>query len=78
MIALNKLNPDDIDEKIRLNEQSGVDIYKLRDVIKEEYKDFKWMSIRAEVQCQSYLEQLEHIEKRIKEMEEKAGQSIAG
>lgn len=68
-MILAKLNPDDIDDKIRLNKQDGVDIYKLRDLIKEEYKDFKWTAIRAEVQCQCYVEQLEHIEKRIKELE---------
>lgn len=67
-LVLNKLSPDAIDEKIRLNEQDGVDIFKLRDLIKEEYKDFKWTAIRAEVQCQFYLEQLEHIEKRISEL----------
>ena len=64
---LNKLNPEDIDEKIRLNEQNGVDIYKLQAAIKEELKDFRWVALRAMIQCQSYEEQLEHIEKRIKE-----------
>jgi len=67
MITLNKLNPEDIDEKIRLNEQNGVDIYKLQSAIKEELKDFRWVALRAMVQCQLYEEQLEHIEKRIKE-----------
>lgn len=75
MIVLAPLNTDDIDEKIRLNEDTGVDIYKLRDSIKQELKDFKWQEIRAKVQCQSYTEQLEHIENRIKKMEEKAVQS---
>lgn len=67
MITLNKLSPEDIDEKIRLNEDNGVDIFKLKEAIKEEMKDFKWVAIRAMVQCQLYEEQLEHIEKRIKE-----------
>lgn len=67
MISLNKLVPEDIDKKIRLNQDAGVDIFKLQELIKEEYKDFKWMKIRAEVQCQSYQEQLEHIAKRIAE-----------
>lgn len=70
MIALAKLNPEDIDEKIRLNLEAGVDIFKLRDLIKEELKDFRWVGIRAAVQCQAYEEQLEHIEKRIKEIKE--------
>lgn len=70
MIALAKLNPEDIDEKIRLNLEAGVDIFKLRDLIKEELKDFRWVAIRASVQCQAYEEQLEHIEKRIKEIKE--------
>lgn len=70
MIALAKLNPDDIDEKIRLNLEAGVDIFKLRDLIKEELKEVEWVVIRNIVQSQSYKEQLEHIEKRIKEMKE--------
>ena len=67
MITLNKLSTEDIDQKIRLNQEAGIDIFQLRDLIKEEYKDFIWMKIRADIQCQFYLEQLEHIEKRIKE-----------
>ena len=70
MMTLAKLNPEDIDEKIRLNLEAGVDIFKLRDLIKEELKDFRWVAIRANVQCQAYEEQLEHIEKRIKEIKE--------
>jgi hypothetical protein len=69
MLALAKLAPEDIDEKIRLNANDGVDIFKLRDLIKEELKEFRWIAIRANVQCQSYEEQLEHIDNRIKEME---------
>ena len=68
MEALNKLKPEDIDEKIRLNEQDGIDIFKLRDNIKEELKDFQWYALRSQIQCQCYTEQLEHIEKRIAEM----------
>lgn len=67
-MILNKLVPEDIDEKIRLNNEAGMNIFTLRDSIKEELKDFRWMEIRAKVQCQSYEEQLEHIEKRIQEM----------
>jgi TolA-binding protein len=70
MTALNKLLPEDIDEKIRLNEQAGVNIYRLRDGIIEEMKDFEWTIIRSTVQCQSYKEQLAHINKRIADMEE--------
>lgn len=69
MIALNKLEDRDIQEKIDINVKDGVDIYQLRDLIKEEYKDFIWCKIRAEVQCQFYLEQLEYIERKISEME---------
>ncbi len=69
MINLGKLNPEDIDEKISLNEKDGIDIFRLRDLIKDELKEFKWMAIRANVQCQCYEEQLEHINKRISEME---------
>lgn len=69
MIALNKLNPEDIDEKIRLNEKDGIDIYHLREMIHEELKDFQWVALRAQVQCQCYVEQLTHIDKRIAELE---------
>lgn len=69
MIVLNKLNPQDIDEKIRKNAEDGVDIYALREHITEELKDFRWMAIRANVQCQCYEEQLDHINKKIKELE---------
>lgn len=67
-MILNKLAPEDIDEKIRLNEQAGKDIYKLRESIKEELKDFVWVAIRAQVQSQFYREQLEHIDMRIEEI----------
>lgn len=67
MITLNKLNPEDIDEKIRLNEENGIDIYKLKELIKEEMKDFKWVALRANIQVQFYEEQIEHINKVIKE-----------
>lgn len=70
MLALAKLSPEDIDEKIRLNEQDGIDIYKLRDLIIEEEKEFAWVEIRAKVQRQSYKEQLEHINKCIQQREE--------
>jgi hypothetical protein len=69
ILILDKLNPEDIQQKIDFNNRDGIDIYKLRDLITEEYKDFKWMAIRAEVQCQFYVEQLAYIEKKIKEME---------
>lgn len=66
-LVLNKLLPEDIDTKIKLNQNAGIDIFKLRDSILEERKDFIWMRIRAEVQIQFYDEQLEHINKRISE-----------
>ena len=66
-MTLNKLNPEDIDEKIRLNKEQGIDILKLEEMIKEELKDFQWVALRAQIQCQLYTEQLEHIEKRIME-----------
>jgi len=69
MIALNKLIPEDIDEKIRLNEKDGIGIYQLREMIREELKDFQWVALRAQVQCQCYVEQLAHIDKRITELE---------
>lgn len=68
-LVLNKLVPEDMDEKIRLNEQAGIDIYKLYEMIQEERLDFIWMKIRAEVQIQFYDEQLVHIKKRIQEKE---------
>lgn len=77
-LILNKLSPDAIDEKIALNEKLGTDIYKLRNEIMEEQKDFIWMKIRAEVQIQFFAEQLIHINQRIKQIEEKAVQSIKG
>ena len=68
-LSLSKLNPLDIDEKIRLNENAGVSIEMLYESIKDELKDFQWIKIRAEVQIQCYTEQLEYIEKRLKEVE---------
>lgn len=72
-LVLNKLRPEDIDEKIMLNEKAGVSIQELRRLINEEMKDFIWTRIRAEVQCQFYAEQLEHIDRRIKEKEKTDG-----
>lgn len=69
MLTLAKLSPEDIDEKIRLNEQDGIDIYKLKELIKEELTCARWIIIRNTVQCQCYEEQLDHIEKVIKERE---------
>lgn len=66
-LVLNKLLKEDIDEKIRLNQEAGVDIFKLRELILDERKDFIWMRIRAEVQIQFYDEQLERINQRIAE-----------
>lgn len=65
---LSKLVGDDIDEKIYLNQKQGIDIVKLREMIKEEMTDFIWTKIRCEVQIQFYVEQLEHMEKRIKQL----------
>ena len=39
-MTLNKLLPEDIDEKIMLNEKAGVDIYRLKAAIIEELKEF--------------------------------------
>jgi hypothetical protein len=72
MLTLNTLNPEDIDQKIKLNEQDGVDIYQLRELIYKELCDFRWTEIRAKVQCQCYEEQLVHIDKRIAEAKAKA------
>lgn len=113
MPALNKLNPEDIDEKIRFNHRDGTDIWALYLSLKEELKDCKWIELRSKVQCgllkdeiaelegkeqtqnvsglikqrreeirqfnnqeitsavqcQFYVEQIEHVEKRIKEIE---------
>lgn len=69
MINLNTISLESIDDKIRMNENDGIDIYKLRSEIRKELKDFQWIALRAQVQCQSYTEQLEHIENRIKELE---------
>lgn len=70
MVVLDKLAPQDIDEKIRLNEDIGYDIFKLLISLKEELKDFRWAAIRAQVQCQCLTEQISHLEKRIKEYQE--------
>lgn len=68
-MTLNTLRVEDIDEKIRLNENAGIDIYALREDIKKQLNDFTWVSLRAQVQCQSYREQLDHINKRISDIE---------
>jgi hypothetical protein len=70
-LVLNKLVSEDIDEKIYLNHNAGIDIWKLEEMIKEELKDCIWAKIRAEVQAQFYTEQLEHIAKRIKQIKDK-------
>lgn len=62
MPALNKLNPEDIDEKIRLNHKDGVDIWLLYQSLKEELKDCKWVELRARVQCQLLLDEIAEIE----------------
>ena len=69
MIVLNKLNTRDIDEKIQKNAEEGRDIYALREFLLDELKDFRWVIIRATVQCQCYEEQIDHINKKIKELE---------
>lgn len=68
-MPLNKLRAEDIDDKISKNERDGITIYQLRDLIREEKLDFVWTVIRAQIQIQSYTEQLEHIERKIKERE---------
>ena len=67
-MILNTLNPEDIDEKIYLNKEAGINIEQLQALIKKELKDFQWMQIRAQVQCQLYVEQLEHIARRIEQL----------
>ena len=69
MISLNTLREEDIQEKIDLNNKDGIDIYKLRNLIEEELKDFEWVALRAQVQCQCYKEQLQYINRKINEME---------
>lgn len=75
MIVLNKLTPEDIDEKIRLNLNDpnlpGRTLESFREEIYQEYLDFKWMAIRADVQCQCYAEQLAHIDKILNKKEVK-------
>jgi hypothetical protein len=68
MITLNTLRAEDIDEKIKINEGKGVDIFALRETIYKELCDFRWIEIRAKVQCQSYDEQLAHIDKKIAQL----------
>ena len=65
MINLSKLSPEDIEEKIRLNEESGMDIRQLKQMIEEEMKDFQWVKIRCEVQIQLYTEQLDYINRKL-------------
>lgn len=67
---LNKLVGEDIDEKIYLNQKQGIDPVRLQAMIKEELEDFIWTKIRCEVQIQFYVEQLEHLEKRIKQIKD--------
>lgn len=69
MLALNTLNPEDIDQKIELNAKDGIGIKQLRDLIYKELCDFRWTEIRARVQCQCYEEQLAHIDKKLAEGE---------
>lgn len=67
-LSLSPLHHDDIEEKIKLNADAGVDIVALRNEIEKEQLEFKWMRIRAEVQIQNYDEQLAYINKKIKEL----------
>lgn len=64
-LTLSKLHDDDIEEKIRLNQEVGINLVALRDSIIEELKDFEWMRIRAEVQIQNYKEQIAYMNKKI-------------
>lgn len=68
-LILNKLVPEHIDEKIVLNENAGIDIFTLQEMIKAELSECTWAIIRSTVQKQFYKEQLEHIEKQIKKFE---------
>lgn len=61
MPALNKLNPEDIDEKIRINHKDGIDIYALYLSLKDEYTDCKWNELRSKVQCQILLDEIDEI-----------------
>ena len=65
MPALNKLNPEDIDEKIRINHKDGVDIYALHLSLIEEQKDCRWVELRAKVYCQTLLDEVDDLEKKI-------------
>ena len=62
MPSLNKLNPEDIDEKIRINHKDGVDIWALYQALKEEYKDCKWVELRSKVQCQILADEILELE----------------
>jgi hypothetical protein len=69
-MTLDKLLPEDIEEKIRLNEEAGINVYALRKLINEELKSFQWSIIRQTIQVQCYNEQLEYIDKKILFMEQ--------
>lgn len=66
---LNKLVAEDIDHKIYLNQKDGISPIQLREMIREELKDFIWTQIRCGVQIQFYKEQLEYLDKRISQID---------
>lgn len=70
-MTLNTLPIEDIEGKIKLNEDAGIDIYELRRCIRKELNDFTWIGIRAGVSCQFYKEQLDYIDFKIKQLEDK-------
>lgn len=69
--VLNKLVGEDIDEKIYLNQKTGIDLKSLIDAIEEEKLDFIWTEIRCKVQIQFYTEQLKHMRTRLSQLEGK-------
>lgn len=61
----NPLHPEDIEEKIQLNLNDGLDLNSLRDTLEEELHSTERSILVSEIQAQNLKEQLAYIDKRI-------------
>lgn len=70
-LILNRLDTDAIDEKIYLNQKANISLDLLIQETKKDLSEFTWEAIRCNVQIQFLKEQIEHFEKRKKQIEGK-------
>jgi len=67
-MILAPLKPEDIEEKIRLNnEDHGYDHITLREHLRKELLDCQWTALRCQIEAQSLSEQIDYITKKLKQ-----------